>query len=101
LPEFHSCLIANIIETAAFAQLVAELLDDGKLPKLQAELVKVGDLTKNGGGIRVIYYLLPKNRAHQSWKPQRICSTDWCNSGSAREPGATATPPGNTRANIP
>lgn len=43
------------IETPTFTRLIAELLDDDEYSKLQAELAKypdVGDLIKNGGGIR-------------------------------------------------
>ena len=43
------------IETPTFTRLIVELLDDDEYSKLQAELAKrpdVGDLIKNGGGIR-------------------------------------------------
>jgi|SRR3989338_6985099 len=43
------------IETPTFTRLITELLDDDEYSKLQAELAKrpdVGDLIKNGGGIR-------------------------------------------------
>lgn len=43
------------IETPTFTHLITELLDDDEYSKLQAELVKrpdVGNLIKNGGGIR-------------------------------------------------
>ncbi len=43
------------IETPTFTRLITELLDDDEYSKLQAELAKrpnVGNLIKNGGGIR-------------------------------------------------
>lgn len=43
------------IETPTFTRLITELLDDDEYSKLQVELAKrpdVGDLIKNGGGIR-------------------------------------------------
>ena len=43
------------IETPIFTRLITELLDDDEYSKLQAELAKhpnVGNLIKNGGGIR-------------------------------------------------
>lgn len=43
------------IETPTFTRLIADLLDDDEYSKMQMELVKrpdVGDLIKNGGGIR-------------------------------------------------
>lgn len=43
------------IETPTFTRLIATLLDDDEYSKLQDELVKrpdVGDLIKDGGGIR-------------------------------------------------
>lgn len=43
------------IETPTFTRLIADLLDDDEYSKMQTELAKrpdVGDLIKNGGGIR-------------------------------------------------
>jgi len=43
------------IETPTFTRLIATLLDDDEYSKMQDELVKrpdVGDLIKDGGGIR-------------------------------------------------
>jgi len=43
------------IETPTFTRLITDLLDDDEYSKMQMELAKrpdVGDLIKNGGGIR-------------------------------------------------
>ena len=43
------------IETPTFTRLIVDLLDDDEYSKMQTELAKrpdVGDLIKNGGGIR-------------------------------------------------
>lgn len=43
------------IETPTFTRLIADLLDDDEYAKMQTELARrpdVGDLIRNGGGIR-------------------------------------------------
>ena len=52
------------IETPTFTRLISALLEDEEYSKLQTELCNrpdAGDLIKNGGGIRVIYYWITED----------------------------------------